>query len=125
MTYMNLSGNSVSAFRQFYKLQESAMLVALDDIALPLGKLRLRAKGSAGGHNGLQSIIDALGTQELPRLRVGIGATPGGETTLVNHVLSRFLPEEEALLEKSLLSAVEAIEHCKTKGFTSTMDHYN
>ena len=81
LTYMNLSGEAARAIGQFYKIEPAQTLVVLDDMALPLGKLRLRESGSAGGHNGLQSLIDCLGTQAIPRLRVGIGAAPGADRT--------------------------------------------
>lgn len=122
LTYMNLSGQSVRPLSQFYKIEPSQVLAILDDLALPLGKLRLRAGGSAGGHNGLKSIIEHLGTQEVPRLRVGIGAAPG-ET--VGYVLGRFAPEERSVLDESLDRAIAAIDCVRTKGFEAAMNAYN
>lgn len=122
LTFMNLSGESVRPLCQFYKIEPAEVLVILDDMALPLGKLRLRANGSAGGHNGLQSVIEHLGTPSVPRLRVGIGAAPGEAT---GHVLGRFTLEEKAALEQSLDRALEAIECAKEKGLEAAMNTYN
>jgi len=122
LTYMNLSGQAVRPLSQFYKIEPAQVLVILDDMALPLGKLRLRANGSAGGHNGLQSIIDHLGTQAVPRLRVGIGSVQQGA---VDHVLGRFTLEERPALEQSLERALEAIDCARTRGFEAAMNAYN
>src|SRR6187549_239631 len=103
-TYMNLSGESVGALGHFYKIEPSQVLVVLDDMALPLGRLRFREGGSAGGHNGLQSVIDHLGTSAVPRLRVGIGATE--QSDAVGHVLGRFRPEERPALEATVDHAI-------------------
>ena len=121
-TYMNLSGESVSALGHFYKIEPSQVLVVLDDLALPLGRLRLREKGSAGGHNGLRSLIEHLGTNEIPRLRVGIGAALG-ET--VGHVLGRFSPAERPVVEESVDRAAEAVEFALSHDFPAAMNRYN
>ncbi len=123
LTYMNLSGEAVRAIAQFYKIAPEEVLVILDDMALPLGKLRIRASGSAGGHNGLQSIIDHLGTSAVPRLRIGIGAAEPGAA--VGHVLGRFAPEERDTVEQTLQRAIEAIRSLREKGFQATMNAYN
>ncbi len=122
LTFMNLSGQSVRPLSQFYKIEPAEVFVVLDDMALPLGKLRLRANGSAGGHNGLQSVIEHLGTQSIPRLRVGIGAAPGEAT---GHVLGRFDLEEKAALEQTLDRALEAIDCVREKGLEAAMNAYN
>ncbi len=122
LTYMNLSGQSVRPLSQFYKIEPSQMLVVLDDMALPLGKLRIRSEGSAGGHNGLKSIIEHCGTQAVPRLRVGIGEA-GRDA--VDHVLGRFALEEQAPLEQSLARAIEAIDCTRTQGLAAAMNIYN
>jgi len=122
-TYMNLSGEAVTSATGFYKIPASAVLVIYDDMALPLGKLRLRAEGSAGGHNGLQSIIDHLGTKAVPRLRVGIGGAEPGES--VGHVLGRFRSEETSLLNETLDRAIAAVECAQTKGFSAAMNAFN
>ena len=110
-TYMNESGRSIRAALDWFDLQPAQLLVVVDDMDLPLGKLRLRATGSAGGHNGLRSTISHLGTQDFPRLRIGIGA-PGldpieRKQRTVGHVLGRFDPAEQPLLE-AVLAEVEA-----------------
>ena len=123
LTFMNLSGESVRAMSDFYKIAPAEMLVVLDDTALPLGRLRLRADGSAGGHNGLQSVIEHLGTNAVPRLRVGIGAAePGGA---VGHVLGRFSLEEQPVLEQSLDRAEEAIACAQERGIEAAMNAFN
>jgi PTH1 family peptidyl-tRNA hydrolase len=122
-TYMNLSGESVSALGHFYKVEPSQVLVVLDDMALPLGRLRLREKGSAGGQNGLKSVIQHLGTNEVSRLRVGIGSAQGDTAT--GHVLGRFSPAERPLLDETLDRAAEAIEFAQSHGFPAAMNRYN
>lgn len=122
LTYMNLSGQAVRPLSQFYKIEPAEVLVILDDLALPLGKLRFRSSGSAGGHNGLQSIIDHFGTPAVPRLRVGIGSA---ERDAVDHVLGRFALEERPVLEQSLDRALEAIDCARTRGLAAAMNAYN
>jgi PTH1 family peptidyl-tRNA hydrolase len=122
LTYMNLSGQSVRPLSQFYKIDPAQMLVILDDMALPLGKLRFRANGSAGGHHGLQSIIEQCGTLAVPRLRIGIGTAQGDA---VEHVLGRFALEEKAVLEQSLDRALEAIDCARMRGLEAAMNAYN
>ncbi|MES2568940.1 MAG: aminoacyl-tRNA hydrolase [Verrucomicrobiota bacterium] len=123
LAYMNLSGEAVRAMSDFYKIDPAQVLVVLDDMALPLGKLRLRPGGSAGGHNGLKSVIAHLGTQEVARLRIGIGTPDPGEA--VGHVLGRFAPEEKELLKESLDRAMAAIEFARQRGFGAAMNAYN
>jgi PTH1 family peptidyl-tRNA hydrolase len=122
LTYMNLSGQAVRPLSHFYKIEPAQVLVVLDDMALPLGKLRLRAGGSAGGHHGLQSIIEHLGTPDVPRLRIGIGSA---EQDAVDHVLGRFTLEERPALEQSLDRALEAIDCVRTRGLEAAMNAYN
>jgi peptidyl-tRNA hydrolase, PTH1 family len=122
-SYMNLSGQPVAAVSHFYKIPPAEILVVLDDAALPLGKLRLRATGSSGGHNGLQSIIEHLGTPDVPRLRIGIGASAG--PGLTDHVLGRFAPDELPALDQCLACAVEAIEFAQKNDAEATMNLYN
>ena len=122
LTYMNLSGQAVRPLAQFYKIDATQMLIVLDDLALPLGKLRLRPDGSAGGHNGLKSIIEHFGTPAVPRLRIGIGAAPGEAT---GHVLGRFTLEENAALAQSLDRAVEAVDCLSTRGLEAAMNAFN
>ena len=123
LTYMNLSGESVRAIGDFYKIAPAEMLVVLDDTALPLGRLRLRADGSAGGHNGLKSIIEHLGTPAFPRLRIGIGAAePGGA---IGHVLGHFSRHEKPLIEESLDRAEKAIAFAQERGIEAAMNAFN
>ena len=121
-TFMNLSGESVSALGHFYKIEPSQVLVVLDDMALPLGRLRLRENGSAGGHNGLQSVLEHFGTQSIARLRVGIGAAAGEAT---GHVLGRFALAERPALDEALTRAAEAITFAQSHGFAAAMNTYN
>jgi PTH1 family peptidyl-tRNA hydrolase len=123
LTYMNLSGEAVSSVAGFYKIPVGEILVVLDDMALPLGKLRLRPEGSAGGHNGLQSVIEHLGTPAVARLRLGIGSAAPGQA--VGHVLGRFALEEQPELEQSLERAVEAIDCAQTRGLAAAMNAFN
>ena len=123
LTFMNLSGKSVRAVSDFYKIAPAEMLVVLDDTALPLGRLRIRPEGSAGGHNGLKSVIEYLGTMAVPRLRIGIGeAEPGGA---VGHVLGRFGLEEKPALEQSLDRAEAAIACVLERGLQTAMNTFN
>ena len=123
LSYMNASGNVVWAVARFYKVPSSAILVVLDDMALPLGKLRLRTGGSSGGHNGLASILEACGTEAVPRLRVGIGVPEKRES--VNHVLGRFAAEELPQIAPALERAVEAIAMAQRDGMTAAMNAFN
>jgi len=121
--FMNVSGEPLGAVARFYKIAPEEALVVYDDLALPLGKLRLRPGGSAGGHNGIQSVIDHLGTQAVPRLRIGIGAAaPGG---MVSHVLGRFAAEEAPALAEALDRAVDAIDFAQARGVEAAMNQFN
>ncbi|HET6406600.1 MAG TPA: aminoacyl-tRNA hydrolase [Chthoniobacteraceae bacterium] len=122
-TFMNLSGRSVAHLTGFYKIPVDDVLVVLDDMALPLGKLRFRANGSAGGHNGLQSVIEHLGTAAVPRLRVGIGAALPGAS--VSHVLGRFRDEERPVLNEVLDRTLDAIQCAHTEGLPTAMNRFN
>lgn len=123
MTYMNLSGQSVSAISAFYKIAPQDILTILDDVALETGKLRLRYKGSAGGHNGLANIIQLMGTDEIPRIRVGVGAARPGD--MVNHVLGKFRKEEREEMNVACEIAADAIEYALREGFEKAMNQYN
>ncbi len=121
-TFMNESGKAVASLitRGIIK-DHSELLVVVDDVDLDLGSIRLRKRGSAGGHNGLRSIITHLGTGEFTRLRIGVGPRPGG-SEMVDYVLSSFRPEEWELLEKSLLLASEVVESWITGGYESAQN---
>ena len=123
-SYMNLSGEPLAAVSRFYKIPANEILVVLDDVALPLGRLRLRPGGSSGGHNGLQSVIDQVG--DVPRLRVGIGAANNASNGgMTGHVLGRFTAEEAPALEESLARAVEAIDFACGNGIEAAMNKFN
>jgi peptidyl-tRNA hydrolase, PTH1 family len=124
LTFMNLSGRMAAALLQKRGGEASAVLVGYDDHALPLGQLRLRTKGSAGGHNGMQSVIDSLGTQEIPRLRFGIGPVPPTEDS-AHFVLTRFAPAEKPVKEAMLDRACEAAEKALAEGFEKAMTAFN
>ncbi len=124
-TYMNLSGRAVAEAIRFYKLQPSTdLLVLVDDVALPVGAIRLRADGSAGGHNGLADIERALGTSVYPRCRIGIGAKPA-QMIQADWVLSRFTAEEQPDLDRSIQQAAEASVHFVEKGIAAAMNRFN
>lgn len=125
-TYMNRSGQAVRAVLDWYKFEPESVLVVYDDMALPLGRLRIRPSGSAGGHNGMKSVIAHLGTQEFPRLRVGIGSTDeAGDRAVVAHVLGKFAPNEKPVVETALDWAMEAIETILRKGTEPAMSAFN
>ncbi|MDR1191785.1 MAG: aminoacyl-tRNA hydrolase [Verrucomicrobiales bacterium] len=115
LDYVNRSGVSVSAALSWFKLQPEQTLVVVDDVNLPLGRLRLRAKGSAGGHNGLKSVAAALGTEQYARLRGGVGAA-AGDGGLVAHVLGKFADGERKILEEMIVRAVEVLQNCQHLG---------
>src|SRR3954471_1633332 len=123
LSYMNVSGEVVGPLARYYKMEPAEILVVLDDMALPLGKLRLRPGGSAGGHNGLKSIIQHLGTNEIPRLRIGIGGAAHGAA--VDHVLGRFAPEEREELGVGLNLALDAIACVHRQGVPVAMNQFN
>ncbi len=122
ITFMNLSGWAVRELASFHKLAPSDLLVISDDADLPLGRLRIRASGSAGGHNGLKSIIEELGTEEFPRLRIGVGRQAGG---LRNHVLGRFAPDEQPLIDEAVKKAADAAEMFVNENILAAMNRYN
>ena len=108
----------------FYKVDAAETLIVYDDLALPIGQLRLRKNGSSGGQNGMESVIDHLGTSEVPRLRVGIGAT-GRERSMVDHVLGTFTRVEREALEDAIDRAADAVEHARRHGVEAAMNLFN
>jgi peptidyl-tRNA hydrolase, PTH1 family len=124
MTYMNESGKAVAAWLEWLKLTVADLLVIVDDVALPMGQIRLRPEGSAGGHNGLKSIESHLGTDRYARLRCGVDAVPPG-WALERWVLSRFRPEEEDALGRMIRTARLAIECCQREGIAVAMNRFN
>lgn len=123
-TFMNLSGESVRSLADYYKVECEDIIVAYDDVSMEVGQLRVRAKGSAGGHNGIKNIIAHLGTNEFPRVKVGVGAKPEGGD-LVRHVLGRFSKGDEKIIGEALDLAVDAVETIVTDGVDAAMNRYN
>ena len=124
LTYMNRSGQSVRAATDWYKLKPESVLVIYDDMDLPVGRLRMRLTGSAGGHNGMKSIIAHLGSKDFPRLRIGIGKS-GGKKETVGHVLGKFSPNETKTVEEVLYVSIKAIELSLKEGMEKSMSRYN
>ena len=125
-TFMNDSGKAVGCLLRRWRLEPSSFLVVCDDVSLPVGMIRLRSQGSAGGHNGLSSILEAIQTEHLPRLRVGIRTqkVKAGED-LTQFVLGRFLPSEKKSLEEGLAGALEVCDAWLTRGITAAMNLFN
>lgn len=124
LTMMNASGAAVVRLCHLYDLQPGDLIVIVDDINLDLGKLRLRRGGSEGGHRGLRSISEALGTREYPRLRIGVGAPPGGMDART-WVLSPFAPEEREIAEEAVARACKCVEMAVTEGIEAAMNAFN
>lgn len=124
-TFMNLSGESVAALAAYYKIPPERILVLFDDISLPPGRIRVRASGSAGGHNGVKSIIEKLGSQNFPRIKIGVGAKPNPAYDLADWVLSTFSASEEAALAVALEHALGAAELILQAGVPAAANAYN
>ena len=124
-TYMNLSGESVSGFADFYKIPTENIIIISDDIALKAGKIRVRAKGSAGGHNGLKSIIYMLNSDKFPRVRIGVGAPEHEEYDLADYVLGKFGKDEIPVLEDAIIRACGAVKEIIERGPESAMNKFN
>jgi len=124
LTYMNLSGNAIAEAAGFYKLSGKDLIVIYDDTDLALGRLRVRAQGSAGTHNGMRSIVSRLGTQEFARVRIGIGQRPG-EMELADFVLAKLSKEEKQLFEKACEEAAEAVKTILCSGLNAAQERYN
>ena len=123
-TFMNLSGESIRAASDFYKVDPEHIIIIYDDISLDVGQLRSRNKGSAGGHNGIKNIIAHLGTQEFPRIKVGVGDKPK-KMDLADYVLSRFSKEDRAAMEDAFKEAAKAVEVMITEGMDIAMNQFN
>jgi len=122
-TFMNLSGEAVGGYSRYFKLQREEVLIIIDDAALPLGTLRLRRGGTAGGHNGLESVLIHLGSESVPRLRVGIGAPDG--KPLHDHVLGRFEEADQPALEEAVSRAADTFEFSNAHGLEAAMNQFN
>lgn len=125
VTYMNLSGEAVRQAADFYKIPPDHVLVVSDDTALALGRLRIRVKGSAGGHNGLKNIIQHLGTDQFPRLRVGVGEKPHPDYDMADWVLGRFVGEDKKTIDEAVKRAADAIECILAEGIDRGMGKFN
>ena len=123
-TYVNLSGKAAVSMLQAYKLAPSRLLVVYDDLDLPLGKIRIREGGSSGGHNGMRSMIVSLGTEDFPRLRIGIGR-PTGEDEVVGHVLGGFSAAERNVAEEAVQEAAAAVVCIVSQGVAAAMNRFN
>lgn len=124
-TYMNLSGEAVQQAAAFYKVKAENIIVVSDEVSLPIGKLRIRQKGSAGGHNGLKNIIQCLGTDQFPRIRMGVGGPPHPDYDMADWVLSTFKNQDAADMEQAAKRAAEAVECYITQGPQKAMNFYN
>lgn len=123
-TFMNLSGVSVRGMADYLRIPRGRILVVLDDASLPFGRLRMRSAGGAGGHNGLESVLLHFATEDVPRLRAGIGEPPA-PLSLHDHVLGRFTPAEEEALPGFLARAAEAVRHAVKNGLAAAMNEFN
>ena len=124
-TYMNLSGEAVGQAARFYKIPADHVLVVSDDITLPIGAMRIRTKGSAGGHNGLKNIISVLGTEEFPRIRLGVGSPPHPDYDTVDWVLSVFRDRDAVDMAEAASRAADAVECFITQGPEKAMNLYS
>ena len=125
VTFMNLSGEAVGEAARFYKIPPDHVLVVSDDVDLPLGKLRIRKSGSAGGHNGLKSIIQHLGTDQFPRLKVGVGHKPHPDYDMADWVLGKLQGEDKKAMDQAAQRAAQAVECLLAHGIDKAMNQYN
>ncbi len=123
MTYMNLSGEAVLALSRFHRVEATDIIVILDEVALPVGQLRLRYQGSAGGHNGLADVLTKMQTTSIPRIRVGVGSAEPGR--LIGHVLSRFAVSDLPIMDEAYVRAADAVECALSDGFETAMNQFN
>ncbi len=123
-TFMNNSGISVRAALDFYKLEPKDLVIILDDLALPVGQVRVRPQGSAGGHNGLADVINKMGTDRVGRVRVGIGSPPPMMSS-VDYVLGRFTTDERPLIDRAVEEAADAVETILVDGYPKAMEKFN
>jgi len=130
ITFVNLSGTTVACLAHKHDIHLSDLLIVYDDLDLPIGKIRLRQSGGSGGHRGMNSLISALGSEDFPRIRVGIGRPQMerqsvGEDAIVSHVLGRFSPQEEKLIEPTVVTVSEVIDCFLTQGIEAAMNKFN
>ena len=125
VTYMNLSGEAVGEAARFYKIPPERVLVISDDVSLPIGKLRIRKGGSAGGHNGLKSIIQHLGTDQFPRIKIGVGEKPHPDYDMADWVLSKFTGEDLKTIQAAVKKAADAVACYVEHGPDKAMNRFN
>ena len=125
VTFMNLSGEAVGPAAAFYKVPAQRVLVIADDVSLPVGKLRLRRGGSAGGHNGLKSIIQHLGTDQFPRLKIGVGGKPHPDYDMADWVLGKIAGEDRKVMDAAVRRGAQAVECLLREGMDKAMGQYN
>lgn len=123
-TYMNLSGEAVAPLAAWYKVEPKDLIIIYDDLALEVGKIRIRAKGSHGGHNGVRSLISLLKTEEIPRIKIGIGQNPP-EWATADYVLGNFSTQEQKIIEEAIKRAVEAVRVILGQGLEKAMSQFN
>lgn len=124
-TYMNLSGIAVGAYASFYHIAPEDIAVVQDDMDMPVGQLRIRRKGSAGGHNGIKSVTEHLGTSEFPRFKIGIGHPARNNVAVINHVLHRFQGEDKILIEEAVQKMADALQRWIHEDIDLVMQDYN
>ena len=124
-TYMNLSGECVSPVLKYHNATINDLLVVSDDIDLPVGRLRIRKGGSAGGHNGLKSVIERTGSSDFVRLRVGVGRDPRSRSNVIGHVLGKFSPEDRQAMDEVVATAAEAVGAIENENLETAMNRYN
>ena len=124
-TFMNLSGESIGEMKDWYKADNEDIIIIYDDISLPVGKIRIRKKGSAGGHNGIKNIIYQLGTDVFPRIKIGVGSPENSDYDVKDYVLGKFSKEEIEVLLPTALKAAEACEEIIKNGADSAMNKFN
>ena len=124
-TYMNLSGECVSPVLKYHNATINDLLVVSDDIDLPVGKMRIRKGGSAGGHNGLKSVIERTGSSDFVRLRVGVGRDPRSRSNVIGHVLGKFSPEDRQAMDEVVATAAEAVGAIENENLETAMNRYN
>lgn len=124
-TYMNLSGDAVAPAAAFYKIPPERIIVVFDDMALPTGKIRVKRSGSAGGHNGIKSLIARLGTDKFPRVKIGVGSPPNPEYDVISWVIGKISDGEYKVISEAAARAVEVAEEIIINGVDSAMNKYN
>ncbi|MBR6653361.1 MAG: aminoacyl-tRNA hydrolase [Oscillospiraceae bacterium] len=124
-TYMNLSGDAVAPAAAFYKIPAERVIVVFDDMSLPIGKLRVKRNGSAGGHNGIKSIISKLGTDQFPRVKIGIGAPPHPDYDVIDWVIGKLNDADYKIINEAAAVALDAVEEIIKNGVNSAMNKYN